>query len=97
MKSLFVYLTIIFGCILGLKLAYASSVSVIDANNVYVTNDGNTTVAYSLNSINSQVIQSNRSYIQDQQKLLSDQEIYITWAQVQQMALAAEKSNQVNP
>ena len=76
--------------VLGIWIAYASSVTTIDGVNFAVTNDGGYTASMTNQQIMQKVIQFNSAMTADNQRYLSDQESFIIWDGVEQMAVNAQ-------
>ncbi len=95
MKEKILVLIIVFVTIVSFY-ALASSVTVIDKDNVIVTNDFGTSSQYTIEQINAIVKRDRVKVSLDQQSLLSDQETYGLWMDVQNQALNAVNSYQSN-
>lgn len=81
---------------LGLTVGtlYASSVTAIDKNNVIVTNDAGTNAYFSMQQLNSTVSRAMTKASLDQQALVYDQEVALSWMQVYNQAVNAVNSIQ---
>lgn len=73
--------------ILGVVLAYASTVTRVDDNHFTVTDNINKSVTYTMNQINQYVNQSQMSMTATGKSAQTADETYYQWSAVQQTAL----------
>lgn len=93
-ENLLIILVMAFCSIAG--LVYATSVTTQDGINFSVTNDGGFTSNMTMPQIITQVNSFGQRIKRDSIAYLSDQEIYLSWGQVQNMATVSLNQWQAN-
>ena len=85
---------VLLSCGLGLVLAHASTVTMVDSNDFLVTDDLNRSQEYSMSQINSYVAQAQSQLTTIGKQAQTADETYASWYGVQQQALNEISNNQ---